>query len=80
MTIDYNNILSSEQKRSIVSQRISQLAAELYQHSLNKKAFENIAIFASNLKPAMTIEQAISSLLEQGFNPIYNPKKVRLLT
>ena len=47
---------------------------------VSKKAFENIAIFASNLKPAMTIEQAISSLLEQGFNPIYNPKKVRLLT
>lgn len=47
---------------------------------VSKKAFENIAIFASNLKPAMTIEQAISSLLEQGFNPIYNPKKVKLLT
>ena len=46
---------------------------------VSKQAFENLAIFASNLKPAMTIEQAISSLLEQGFNPKFNPKKIPLL-
>jgi hypothetical protein len=46
---------------------------------VSKKAFENLALFASNLKPAMTIEQAISSLLEQGFNPKFNPKKIHLL-
>ena len=42
MTINYDDLLTADQKRSIVSQRISQLAAEAYQHSLNKKSFEGI--------------------------------------
>ena len=63
MTIDYNNILNPEQKRSIVSQRISQLAAELYQHSLNKKAFENIGDepgVESTEKAIIILESAIN--------------------
>lgn len=37
MTIDYNSLLTDEQKRNILQQRISQFAAEAYQHSLNKQ-------------------------------------------
>jgi hypothetical protein len=42
MTIDYNSMLTDEQKRSILQQRISQFAAEAYQHSLNKQTCVNL--------------------------------------
>ncbi|MGA1046550.1 MAG: hypothetical protein ACO3UU_00940 [Minisyncoccia bacterium] len=42
MTIDYNSILSVEQKRSLLQQRITQFAAEAYQHSLNRKTCEGL--------------------------------------
>lgn len=37
MTVDYTSLLTDEQKRNILQQRISQFAAEAYQHSLNKQ-------------------------------------------
>jgi hypothetical protein len=37
MSIDYSALLSNEQKRSVLSQRISQFAAEAWQHELNKR-------------------------------------------
>lgn len=67
MTIDYTSLLTDEQKRSIVQQRISQFAAEAYQHELNKKTFESLAdeaqIETSNkaltdLEAAIIIHQA----------------------
>jgi len=42
MAIDYTSLLTDDQKRSIIQQRISQFAAEAYQHTLNKKSFENL--------------------------------------
>lgn len=42
MTIDYNALLSVEQKRQILEQRIAQFASEAYQHSLNKKSLEAV--------------------------------------
>jgi fructose-1,6-bisphosphatase len=42
MTINYNELLTLEQKRAIVEQRITNFAAEAYQHSLNKIANENM--------------------------------------
>ena len=75
MTIDYNNILSSEQKRSIVSQRISQLAAELYQHSLNKKAFENIGDEpgVESTEKAITILESALSVHEEELKSLPAP-------
>lgn len=35
--MDYSSLLSNEQKRSILEQRIAQFAAEAYQHSINKQ-------------------------------------------
>jgi hypothetical protein len=63
MTIDYNNLLTPEQKRSIVSQRISQFAAEAYQHSLNRKSCENIddqAGIESSDKALAILESALA--------------------
>lgn len=37
MAIDYSQYLSAEQKRSLLQQRISQFAAEAWQHELNKR-------------------------------------------
>jgi hypothetical protein len=42
MTVDYNSMLTDEQKRNILQQRISQFAAEAYQHSLNKQTCETL--------------------------------------
>jgi hypothetical protein len=67
MTIDYNALLTDEQKRSIVQQRIYQFAAEAYQHELNKKTFESLEDEAqiessntalTNLEAVIRIHQA----------------------
>lgn len=34
--MDYSSLLTNEQKRSILEQRIAQFASEAYQHTLNK--------------------------------------------
>ena len=63
MTIDYTSMLTDEQKRSILQQRISQFAAEAYQHSLNKKSFESIedqAGIESSDKAMAVLESAIN--------------------
>jgi hypothetical protein len=35
--MDYSALLTNEQKKSILQQRIAQFAAEAYQHTLNKQ-------------------------------------------
>ncbi len=40
MAIDYSGLLTDEQKRSILSQRLTQFAAEAYQHEINKQVAE----------------------------------------
>ena len=35
--MDYSTLLTDEQKRSILEQRIAQFASEAYQHSINKQ-------------------------------------------
>lgn len=35
--MDYSALLSNDQKKSILEQRISQFASEAYQHEINKK-------------------------------------------
>ena len=42
MIVDYNLLLTNEQKRNIVQQRLAQFASEAYQHSLNKKTHEEL--------------------------------------
>ena len=40
MSIDYAALLTDEQKRKILEQRIEQFATEAYQHTLNKQICE----------------------------------------
>jgi hypothetical protein len=35
--MDYSSLLTNDQKRSILEQRIAQFASEAYQHELNKE-------------------------------------------
>jgi hypothetical protein len=42
MAIDYSSLLTDEQKKSILEQRIAQFASEAYQHTLNKQTCESI--------------------------------------
>jgi len=39
--MDYSSLLSTEQKKAILEQRIAQFASEAYQHELNKKLAGN---------------------------------------
>jgi len=41
--MDYSSLLSNDQKRSILEQRISQFASEAYQHTLNMEVAKDNA-------------------------------------
>ena len=60
MAIDYTTLLTAEQKRNILSPRISQFAAEAYQHSLNKTTCESLGDTdgADNADKALAILEA----------------------
>jgi len=59
MTIDYSSLLSGEQKRTLLNQRIAQFAAEAWQHELNKKTCEQLGDEAG-------VENATKALLVLG--------------
>lgn len=42
MAIDFASMLTTDQKRQLIENRIQQFAAEAYQYSLNKKTAESI--------------------------------------
>lgn len=42
MAIDFGTLLTDDQKAALIQQRISQFAAEAYQHELNKKTGESV--------------------------------------
>lgn len=41
-TFDFGSLLTTEQKRSLIEQRISQFASEAYQHTLNKQTAKEL--------------------------------------
>ena len=41
--MDYSSLLSTEQKKSILEQRIAQFASEAFQHTLNKEVAKDNA-------------------------------------
>lgn len=72
MAIDYTSLLTSEQKQNILNQRISQFAAEAWQHELNKQTCTQLGdeagITASDsalatLEAAINVHQAELSAL-----------------
>lgn len=60
MAIDYTTLLTAEQKRNILAQRIGQFASEAYQHSLNKITCESLGDTdgVENADKALTILDA----------------------
>ena len=79
MAIDFGALLTDEQKRTILEQRISQFAVEAYQHSLNKKSAESASsdteLQAADknleiLEAAITVHQeALAELAEVVVTP-----------
>jgi hypothetical protein len=59
--MDYSSLLTTEQKKAILEQRIAQFAAEAYQHDLNKKlAKDNQEAVAAADNALVTLEAAIN--------------------
>ena len=62
MAIDFESLLSNEQKANLLQQRIAQFAAEAYQHELNKKTGASIGSeeqVESSTNALAVLEQAI---------------------
>lgn len=53
--MDYSTLLTDDQKRSILEQRIAQFAAEAYQHTLNKEVAKDNAEAVAAADEALTI-------------------------
>lgn len=54
--MDYSSLLSNDQKRSILEQRIGQFAAEAYQHAINKQ------VAADNAEAVKAADEALAIL------------------
>ena len=62
MAIDFEALLTNEQKANLLQQRIAQFAAEAYQHELNKKTGTSIGSeeqVESSTNALAVLEQAI---------------------
>jgi hypothetical protein len=63
MAIDFSNLLTDEQKRSLLTQRIEQFAGEAYQYELNRQIAEKIndqESVTQSLSALATLETAIT--------------------
>jgi hypothetical protein len=58
MALDYSSLLSDEQKKSILEQRLTQFAAEAYQHDINK----TVAKASGNTEGVAAAEAALETL------------------
>ena len=54
--MDYSALLSNDQKKSILEQRIAQFASEAYQHSINKQ------VAGDNAEAIKTADDALAIL------------------
>jgi len=54
--MDYSALLSNDQKKSILEQRIAQFASEAYQHSINKQ------VAADNAEAVQAADDALAIL------------------
>lgn len=61
MAIDFGALLSAEEKKSLLDQRLKQFAAEAYQHELNKQVAA-----ASNQEDAVEQSNAALAILESA--------------
>ena len=58
MPIDFNNLLTADQKRDLLTQRIQQFATEAYQHELNRQ----IAVTVNDEQAVLQAESALATL------------------
>jgi hypothetical protein len=63
MAIDYTGLLSDEQKKNILEQRLTQFAAEAYQHDINKQ----VATASNNEEGIKQATDALA-ILESAIN------------
>jgi hypothetical protein len=63
MALDYSSLLSDEQKKSILEQRLTQFAAEAYQHDINKQ----VATASNNEEGIKQATDALA-ILESAMN------------
>lgn len=64
--MDYSSLLSTEQKKAILEQRIAQFASEAYQHDLNKKLSEGNEDATKTADDALAIlDSAIALHIEE---------------
>jgi hypothetical protein len=54
--MDYSSLLTNDQKRSILEQRIAQFASEAYQHTLNKE------VSSGNPEAVLAADEALAIL------------------
>lgn len=58
MAVDYSSLLTDEQKKSILEQRLAQFASEAYQHDINKQ----VAEASDNAEGVKAAEEAMAIL------------------
>ena len=58
MAIDYSSLLTEEQKRNLLNQRIQQFSAEAYQHDLNRQ----VAVAMNNPSDIEQADKALATL------------------
>lgn len=56
--MDYASLLTNEQKKSILEQRIAQFASEAYQHDINKQ----VALASNNPDGVTSADEALATL------------------
>jgi len=63
--MDYSTLLTTEQKKAILEQRIAQFATEAYQHDLNKKLANGNEDAVTAAENALTILEAAITLHQE---------------
>lgn len=63
--MDYSTLLTTEQKKAILEQRIAQFATEAYQHDLNKKMAGDNEEAVTAADNALTILEAAITLHQE---------------
>lgn len=63
MAIDFSSLLTDEQKKNLLEQRLVQFAAEAYQHELNKQ----VAVAADDEASVENADKALA-ILETAIN------------
>ena len=58
MAIDFNTLLTHDQKQDLLNQRIQQFASEAYQHELNRQ----IAVSVNDVEATANAESALATL------------------